>query len=74
MLHKMLITLCQQSKENSSPLPEAGIRTGSKAGEERGEREFLSFSIHATPHVLGFGKKDGKGVPAYMTGHSKDSQ
>lgn len=72
----MFFTPCQQSKGNSSPLPEAGIRTGSKARaqpQEGGKREF-SFSIHATPHVSsGFAKKDGKGVPAYRTGHSKDS-
>lgn len=76
MLHKTLFTPCHPSKENSSPLPEAGIRTGSKARarpQEGGKREF-SFSIHTTPHVSsGFPKKDGKGVPAYRTGHSKDS-
>lgn len=49
------------------------MRTGSKAGalpQEGGERKLFSVSMHATPHVSRFGKKDGKGIPADRTGHS----
>lgn len=64
-----------EQREGLSSSP-AGIRTGSKAGappQEGGKRGFLSSSVHP-PHLLGFGKQDEKGVPAYSTVSSTGSK